>query len=310
MAKTFKDLLGPIRAQINEIPVEGALELYQADDPPLFLDVREPQEWDAGHVPGATHIARGVLETKITNAIPDRSAPILVYCAGGVRSAFAAKTMQELGYEDVTSMIGGFGAWKEISAPIEKPVVTTTTDPALSDRYSRHHLLPEVGEAGQKKLMAAKVLLVGAGGLGSPAALYLAAAGVGTIGVCDGDVVDESNLQRQVLHRTLDIGRPKVDSARDAIRLLNPDVTVQTYHERLTPENAEAIVSQYDVVVDGADNFPTRYLVNDVTYLLGKANAHGSIFRFEGQATTFVPGAGPCYRCLYPEAPPPELAPS
>jgi rhodanese-related sulfurtransferase len=309
MAKTFKDLLGSIRGDINEVPVEEALERYQADDPPLFLDVRESQEWDGGHIPGATYISRGVLETKVTNVLPDRSQPILIYCAGGVRSAFAAKTLQELGYTDVTSMIGGFGAWREISAPIEKPVVTNSS-PALSDRYSRHHLLPEVGEQGQQKLLEAKVLLVGAGGLGSPSALYLAAAGIGTIGVCDGDVVDESNLQRQVLHRTSDIGRPKVDSARDAIRSLNPDVTVNTYNERLTPANAEAIVGPYDVVVDGADNFPTRYLVNDVTQLLGKANAHGSIFRFEGQATTFVPGEGPCYRCLYPEAPPPELAPS
>lgn len=309
MAKTYKDLLQAAKGEINEVTVDVALERYQSPAAPLFLDVREPQEWDAGHVPGATYISRGVLETKIANVIPDRSTTILVYCAGGVRSAFAAQTLQALGYTDVTSMLGGFGAWRELQAPIEKPAVTSTS-PALSDRYSRHHLLPEVGEAGQQKLLEAKVLLVGAGGLGSPAALYLAAAGIGTMGICDGDVVDESNLQRQILHRTYDVGRPKVDSARDAIRALNPDVTVKTYNERLTPENAEAIVSQYDVVVDGADNFPTRYLVNDVTYLLGKVNAHGSIFRFEGQATTFVPGEGPCYRCLYPEAPPPELAPS
>jgi molybdopterin/thiamine biosynthesis adenylyltransferase/rhodanese-related sulfurtransferase len=310
MAKTYKDLLTEVKKEINEVSVDVALERYQSDTPPLFLDVREPQEWDGGHVPGATHIARGVLETKIANNLPDRSQPILVYCAGGVRSAFAAQTMQALGYTDVTSMLGGFGAWRELQAPIEVPVTKSSTSPALSERYSRHHLLPEVGEQGQQKLLDAKVLLVGAGGLGSPAALYLAAAGIGTLGICDGDVVDESNLQRQVVHRTYDIGRPKVDSAREAIKALNPDVTVHTYNERLTPENAEAIVGQYDVVVDGADNFPTRYLVNDVTYLLGKANAHGSIFRFEGQATTFVPGEGPCYRCLYPEAPPPELAPS
>jgi len=307
--KTYRDLLADVRTHIREIPVEQALSLYQSDRPPTFLDVREITEWEAGHVPGAIHIPRGVLETKVLNHLPDRAAPLVVYCAGGVRSAFAARTLGELGYADVISVIGGFGAWREIAAPIEKPVVRNA-GPARSERYSRHHLLPEVGEQGQAKLLASKVLLVGAGGLGSPAALYLAAAGIGTIGVCDGDVVDESNLQRQILHRTTDVGRPKVDSAREAIRALNPDVQVVAFNERITPANAERIVSQFDVVLDGADNFPTRYLVNDVTWLLGKANVHGSIFRFEGQASTFVPGQGPCYRCLYPEAPPPELAPS
>ena len=307
--KTYKELLADARTHIRECVVEDAVGRYQADSPPTFLDVREPAEWEAGHVPGAVHIPRGVLETKVTNELPDRSAPILVYCAGGVRSAFAARTLGELGYADVTSLIGGFGAWREVGAPIEKPAATNG-GAGESERYSRHILLPEVGEAGQQKLLAAKVLLVGAGGLGSPAALYLAAAGIGTLGVCDGDVVDESNLQRQILHRTQDIGRPKVDSARDAIRSINPDVKVEAYNERLTSENAARIVRRFDVVLDGADNFPTRYLVNDVTWLLRKPNVHGSIFRFEGQASTFVPGRGPCYRCLYPEAPPADLAPS
>ncbi|MCI0342590.1 MAG: ThiF family adenylyltransferase [Planctomycetales bacterium] len=307
---SYRELLADVKREIREAPPADVKRRLDAKEPVVLLDVREPEEWQGGHLPGAVHIPRGTLEMKVGNAVPDPRAPVVVYCAGGARSAFAARSLKALGYENVVSMAGGFGAWRDASLPVEVPPPPAGGAANGNGRYSRHLMLPEIGEKGQRKISQAKVLLIGAGGLGSPATLYLAAAGIGTLGVMDGDVVDESNLQRQVLHRTQDVGRPKVDSARDAIRSLNPDVKVRAYPERITPENAEAIVREYDVVVDGADNFATRYLVNDVCVLLGKPNCHGSIFRFEGQATTFVPGKGPCYRCLYPSPPPPELAPS
>jgi adenylyltransferase/sulfurtransferase len=239
--------------------------------------------------------------------VPDKGRPVVLYCAGGARSAFAAKALEELGYADVASVAGGFGAWKGAGLPWDVPR-TLTADQRR--RYGRHLTLPEVGEAGQRRLLDAKVLLVGAGGLGSPAALYLAAAGVGTLGIVDADVVDDSNLQRQVIHATDRVGTPKVESARTAIEALNPDVTVVPHRTRLAKENALELLAPYELVVDGSDNFATRYLVNDACVLLGKPNVHGSIFRFEGQATVFAAGRGPCYRCLFPEPPPPELAPN
>jgi sulfur-carrier protein adenylyltransferase/sulfurtransferase len=244
---------------------------------------------------------------QIEQKVPDRSTPIVAYCAGGTRSAMAAKTLQELGYTNVESANPGFVRWKDMNYPVELPPQLTD---AQRDRYSRHLLLPEVGEAGQAKLLAAKVLLLGAGGLGSPAALYLAAAGVGTLGLVDADVVDASNLQRQILHATSRVGQPKVESAEKAIQDLNPDVKVVKFQERVDSSNVERIFAGFDVIVDGCDNFPTRYLVNDASVFMNKPVVHGSIFRFDGQVTTFMPGVGPCYRCLYPEPPPPHLAPS
>ena len=305
---TYRELLAQTRAEIDEVSHARASELLQSADPPLFVDVREQGEWDEGHIPGAAHIPRGNLESRIDGVEPDRSREIVLYCATGSRSTFAAKTLAELGYENVVSLAEGFREWKSQGHPWE---VSRALDSAKRARYSRHVLIPEVGEAGQLKLLDSRILLVGAGGLGSPAALYLAAAGVGTIGLIDADVVDASNLQRQVLHSTTTIGEPKVDSARRALEALNPDVTVRTFQERLTSENVDKILSEgWDVIVDGADNFPTRYLVNDASVWHGIPVVHGSIFRFEGQVTVFKPGDGPCYRCLFPQPPPPELAPS
>jgi molybdopterin/thiamine biosynthesis adenylyltransferase/rhodanese-related sulfurtransferase len=305
---TYRELLAQTRAEIEEVSPARASELLQSAEPPLFVDVREQGEWDEGHVPGAAHVPRGNLESRIDGIEPDRSREIVLYCASGSRSAFAAKTLAELGYENVVSLAEGFREWKSQGHPWE---VSRALDSAKRARYSRHVLIPEVGEAGQLKLLDSRILLVGAGGLGSPAALYLAAAGVGTIGLIDADVVDASNLQRQVLHSTTAIGEPKVDSARRALEALNPDVTVRTFQERLTSENIDKILSEgWDVIVDGADNFPTRYLVNDASVWHGIPVVHGSIFRFEGQVTVFKPGDGPCYRCLFPQPPPPELAPS
>ncbi len=305
---TYRELLARTRAEIDEVSPGRASELLQSADPPLFVDVREQGEWDEGHIPGAAHVPRGNLESRIDGIEPDHSREIVLYCASGSRSAFAAKTLAELGYENVVSLAEGFREWKSQGHPWE---VSPVLDSAKRARYSRHVLIPEVGEAGQLKLLDSRILLVGAGGLGSPAALYLAAAGVGTIGLIDADVVDASNLQRQVLHSTTTIGEPKVDSARRALEALNPDVTVRTFQERLTSENVDKVLSEgWDVIVDGADNFPTRYLVNDASVWHGIPVVHGSIFRFEGQVTVFEPGAGPCYRCLFPQPPPPELAPS
>jgi adenylyltransferase/sulfurtransferase len=244
---------------------------------------------------------------RVEEAVQNKARPVVVYCAGGVRSAFAAKALQELGYTDVVSLAGGFTAWKGTGQSWEIP---RTLSPDQRRRYSRHLLIPEVGELGQRKLLDAKVLLVGAGGLGSPAALYLAAAGVGTLGLVDADLVDDSNLQRQVIHTTDRVGMPKVESARLTIEALNPDVQVIGHEQRLTKENVVEIFASYDIILDGTDNFATRYLINDACVLLGKPNIHGSIFRFDGQATTFIAGEGPCYRCLFPEPPPPDLAPN
>ncbi|MGB0801297.1 MAG: molybdopterin-synthase adenylyltransferase MoeB, partial [Ilumatobacteraceae bacterium] len=273
----------------------------------IWLDVREPDEYAEGAIEGAIHIPRGHLEAQVENRIPDKSTPVVVYCAGGVRSAFAARTLGELGYTTVESMDGGFGRWKDEGRPWRQPA---SLSPEQQNRYKRHLLLPEVGTEGQKKLLDARVLLLGAGGLGSPAALYLAAAGVGTIGIVDMDDVDASNLQRQVLHNIDRIGDRKVDSAKKTLTMLNPDVDVVTYDTRLSAENIIDIISGYDVIVDGADNFPSRYVLNDASVKLGIPVVHGSIFRFEGMVSVFHPLEGPTYRDMVPEPPPAELAPS
>lgn len=302
---TYQELLDRARQGVREADATTARDL-QAEGA-MFVDVREQDEVDQGAVPGAIHIPRGYLEMRVENAIPDRNAPVVVYCAGGTRSLFGAETLQHLGYTNVRSLAGGFNAWKSAGLPWAIPQTLT---PDQRRRYSRHLILPEVGEVGQRKLLDARVLIVGAGGLGSPAALYLAAAGIGTLGIVDDDVVDDSNLQRQVIHSTERLGMGKAASARAAILALNPDVEVITHETRLSKENVFEILGDYDVILDGTDNFATRYLINDACVLLNKPNVHGSIFRFEGQATTFVAGEGPCYRCLFPSPPPPELAPS
>jgi molybdopterin/thiamine biosynthesis adenylyltransferase/rhodanese-related sulfurtransferase len=299
-----RDLLNAAKAEILEVtPDEVAANL----DHLTILDVREPDEYEQGALPGAVHVPRGQLEFSIEGRLTDKNAPIAVYCAGGTRSAFAAKTLQDLGYSDVVSMAGGFNKWKDEGHTWSTPQ-TMTQDQRV--RYHRHLLLPEVGEKGQMKLLDSKVLLLGAGGLGSPAALYLAAAGVGTIGIIDMDVVDASNLQRQILHTLDRVGMRKVDSAKAALTALNPDVKVVTYDTRLGADNILDIIDGYDVIVDGTDNFPTRYLVNDASLIKRIPVVHGSIFRFEGQVTVFDPFVGPCYRCMIPEPPPAELAPS
>ena len=273
----------------------------------VLVDVREKHEWNEGHVPGAIHVPRGFLELQIEEAVPDKSKTVVLYCAGGVRSLIAGTTLQQMGYKTPISMSGGFGQWKANGYPFVQP---RTMSEAQSKRYSRHVLIPEVGEAGQFKLLDSRVLLIGAGGLGSPAAYYLAAAGVGTIGIIDADVVEESNLQRQILHNTKRVGQYKAESARETIEALNPDVKVIPYIERLDETNVARIIADYDVILDGTDNFPTRYLLNDAAIIANKPVVHGSVFRFEGQLTIFKPHEGPCYRCLYPEPPPPALAPS
>ena len=331
MPKSFRELLKETKGGIAEVSPDEVKARLDAKEKVAILDVREKDEFSQGHLPGTIFIPRGFLEQRIEEKIPDRAQPIVVYCAGGTRSAFAAKTLREMGYDAVASMAGGFGGWKDKGFPW---VVPQVLDAALRKRYDRHLRIPEVGEEGQLKLVNAKVLLIGAGGLGSPTALYLAAAGVGTIGIVDSDVVDESNLQRQILHTTDRVGMPKVDSAEKAIRDLNPSVKVVKFHERLTSENVLRIFggfgggsapqgesagsrngdpgrTDFDIVVDGSDNFATRYLVNDACVLKKIPNVHGSIFRFEGQVTVFAPVlGGPCYRCLYPEPPPPDLAPN
>jgi molybdopterin/thiamine biosynthesis adenylyltransferase/rhodanese-related sulfurtransferase len=308
MAKSFQDIMAEARKEIPEASPQQVNELLKNNGKsPVLLDVRESDEWRQGHLEGAIPLPRGFLEIKVESAIPDKNTPIIAYCAGGVRSLLAAKVMREMGYQNVTSMAGGYGAWKNGGF---KWVQDFQYTPDQLTRYSRHFLLPEVGEDGQAKLLQAKVLMVGAGGLGSPSAYYLAAAGVGTIGIIDNDVVDVSNLQRQILHANDRVGMPKVESAKKTLEALNPDVKVIPYQAKLTSENIMDILKDYDFVIDGCDNFPTRYLVNDACVLTGKPNVHGSIFQFEGQATVFYPGKGPCYRCLYPEPPPAEMAPS
>jgi sulfur-carrier protein adenylyltransferase/sulfurtransferase len=301
---SFRELLAQTKTHIAEIEPDAAETRMGTA---TFLDVRELDEYEQGMIPGAIFIPRGHLESQIENKITDRDAEVVVYCAGGVRSAFATKTLQELGYTNVISMAGGFGRWKNEGRPWITPAVL---DPEQRNRYHRHILLPEVGEAGQQKLLESKVLMLGAGGLGSPSALYLAAAGVGTLGIVDMDVVDASNLQRQILHNMERIGHRKVDSAKTTLTALNPDVNVVTYDVRFGADNILDIIDGYDVIVDGTDNFPTRYLLNDAALMKKIPVVHGSIFRFEGQVTVFQPYEGPCYRCLLPEPPPPELAPS
>ena len=303
---TFRDLLATAKSQITEIDTAEAQGLIEAGGV-LVLDVREPDEFEQGALPGVLHIPRGHLEAQIEGRATERDQQIVVYCAGGVRSAFAARTLQELGYTKVYSMAGGFGKWKDEGRPWRQPVTLT---PDQRNRYQRHLLLPEVGTEGQAKLLGAKVLMLGAGGLGSPAALYLAAAGVGTIGIVDMDEVDASNLQRQILHNLDRVGERKVESARQTIAKLNPDVVVKTYDTRLDAGNIMEIMSGYDVVVDGADNFPSRYLLNDASVKLGIPVVHGSFFRFEGMVSVFHPKLGPTYRDMVPEPPPAELAPS
>lgn len=309
MSKTYSDLLQEVKNGVRQVSLDEVKRRMDEDQPMVLVDVREKDEYRQGFIPGAVHIPRGFLEMQAEKRLLDKSAPLVVYCAGGIRSAFAAKSLTELGFENVESANPGFSRWKDFGYPIEMPPELT---PAQLDRYSRHLLLPEVGEKGQEKLLNAKVLLLGAGGLGSPAALYLAAAGVGTLGIIDNDEVDASNLQRQILHGTSRVGEAKVASARARLEDLNPDVKVITFEERLTSANADRIfdAEDWDVIVDGLDNFPTRYLVNDASVWRNIPVVHGSIFRFEGQVTTFWPGKGPCYRCLYPEPPPAHLAPS
>jgi molybdopterin/thiamine biosynthesis adenylyltransferase/rhodanese-related sulfurtransferase len=298
------------------VSLEELKRRIEAGEKVTLLDVREKDEWRGGYIPGAVSLPRGFLEIQAEQKLPDKNARIVAYCAGGTRSALAAATLQELGYAHVETANPGFVRWKDLGYPVETPPNLTDSQ---RERYSRHILLPEVGEVGQAKLLQSKVLLLGAGGLGSPALMYLAAAGVGTLGIVDADVVDASNLQRQIIHATSRVGSPKVESAAKFVADLNPDVKVVPYKERLTSANVERIFADYEVVIDGTDNFPTRYLVNDASVWLGKPVVHGSIFRFDGQVTTFISdraaaklgvAAGPCYRCLYPEPPPPHLAPS
>jgi molybdopterin/thiamine biosynthesis adenylyltransferase/rhodanese-related sulfurtransferase len=316
MPTTYTDLIADIRKRTKQVTLEQLKQRLETGQKLVLVDVREKDEWRGGFLPGAVSIPRGFLEIQAEQKLPDKNAHIVTYCAGGTRSALAAATLQELGYTNVETANPGFVRWKDLGFPVEMPAQLTD---AQRERYSRHILLPEVGEAGQARLLQSKVLLLGAGGLGSPAAMYLAAAGVGTLGIADADVVDESNLQRQIIHSKARVGTPKVESATKFIADLNGDVKVVPYRERVTSANVERLFSDYDVVIDGTDNFPTRYLVNDASVWLGKPVVHGSIFRFDGQVTDFVPeraanrlgvAASPCYRCLYPEPPPPHLAPS
>lgn len=313
MSKTYSDLFSDVRSAVRFLSLEELkARLEDRTRPqPLLVDVREKDEFRAGFIPGAVHLPRGFLEMQAEQKLPDKSQEIVVYCAGGTRSAFAARTLAELGYQNVSSANPGFVRWKDLKYPVETPPNLT---PAQLDRYSRHILLPEVGEKGQEKLLSARVLLLGAGGLGAPAAQYLAAAGVGTLGLVDADTVDASNLQRQIIHATSRLGMSKVDSAEIYLKDLNPDVQIVKYKERLNSQNVDRIFGdKWDVVIDGCDNFPTRYLVNDASVFHKMPIVHGSIFRFDGQVTTFAPFApfdGPCYRCLYPEPPPAHLAPS
>ena len=303
---SFRELLKATRAEIREVDTAGGEQLLAAGS--LLLDVREPDEYEQGAIAGSVHIPRGQLESQIEGRVADRHRPIVVVCAGGVRSAFAAKTLTELGYTDVVSMDGGFNKWKDEGRAWARPKSLTAEQ---RNRYQRHLLLPEVGEEGQLKLLNARVLLLGAGGLGSPAALYLTAAGVGTIGIVDMDVVDDSNLQRQILHNVDRVGHRKVDSAKQTLTLLNPETNVVTFDVRLGADNILDILGQgWDVVIDGADNFPSRYILNDASVKLGIPVVHGSIFRFEGQVTVFDPKNGPTYRDMLPEPPPAEFAPS
>jgi molybdopterin/thiamine biosynthesis adenylyltransferase/rhodanese-related sulfurtransferase len=307
MPKTFKDLMDEARREVPEWSIDQVKERLANGQDYLLLDVREREEYREGHLAGAVSLPRGFLEIRAEQSAPDKDRPIIAYCAGGTRSLLAGKQLKAMGYQNVVSMAGGYSAWKGAGYPWKQDRQFT---PDQLTRYSRHFILPEVGEEGQAKLLDAKVLLIGAGGLGSPTAFYLAAAGVGTLGIVDHDTVDTSNLQRQILHTNDRVGMPKVESARQTLQALNPDVNVIGYQERLSSENVMRIFADYDVIVDGCDNFPTRYLVNDACVLMNKPNVHGSIFQFEGQASVFYAAKGPCYRCLFPEPPPPGAAPS
>ena len=302
-----RDYLAAVKQQIREETAHDAAARLESEPRPVLVDVRERDEYEQGFIPGAIHIARGNLESRIEANAPDRNAPVIIYCESGNRSAYAAKTLTELGYTDVVSLAGGFSGWKDNGHEWKVP---RTLDHAQFERYSRHVLIPEGGEEGQLRLLDSKVLLIGAGGLGSPAALYLAAAGVGTLGIIDADTVDISNLQRQIVHTVDRVGTPKVDSAEIAIHGINPEVNVKKYDIRLTSANVLDVITGYDVIVDGTDNFPTRYLLNDASLVAGIPVVHGSIYQFEGSVTVYKPHDGPCYRCQYPEPPPPELAPS
>lgn len=304
--QNFSEMIKQVKSQVQEVAVDDIEEKVQ--DPNVkLLDVREPDEWDGGVIPGAITLPRGFLELKIEDQIPDKEQEVIVYCAGGIRSALAAQSLQQLGYANVKSLIGGFNAWKRAGKDFDMKRSLSKDQAA---RYVRHTMLPEVGEAGQLKLMDSKVLLIGAGGLGCPAGLYLAAAGVGTIGFVDYDVVDLSNLQRQILHSEERIGQHKTASAKATLQGINSEVNVVEHREKLSRDNVMDIIKDYDVVINGCDNFPTRYLINDACVMAKKPLVDGSIFRFEGQATVFLTGEGPCYRCLYPEPPPPDMAPS
>jgi molybdopterin/thiamine biosynthesis adenylyltransferase/rhodanese-related sulfurtransferase len=305
--KTLKDMLGEARQVIPEQPPAELKKRLDAGEPVVVVDVRDPDEYRDGSIDAATNISRGFLEFRIGTVAPEPSTPVVLYCQTGLRSMLAAKALHDLGYTNVINLQGGFQRWAQSGLPVVKDTPLTGDQ---IQRYSRHFLLAQVGEKGQRKLLRSKVLLIGAGGLGSPTALYLAAAGVGTMGLMDGDVVDVSNLQRQVLHTTASVGRPKVDSGAETIQALNPDVKVIKLPTRIDVDNVMDIIKDYDLVIDGSDNFDTRYLVNDACYLAGKTNVHGSIFQFEGMASVFAPNKGPCYRCLYPTPPPAGLVPS
>ncbi len=307
--KAFKDwFVIKARKEGSEVSVEETRQLLQKKEPVVLLDIREKEEIALGYVEGAIFLRQGLLSDQVENLLPDKNVPVVVYCAGGIRSLAAAKLMKEKGYAQVFSMAKGIDGWKKAGYEV---VSDSELRPDQLTRYSRHLMLKEVGMEGQLRLLKAKVLLVGAGGLGCPAGLYLGAAGVGTIGIIDSDRVDLTNLQRQILHGLADVGKPKTESAKEAIRRINPDVKVVTYQERLTAENAIEIFKEYDIIVDGSDNFPTKYLVNDASFFTGKPYVYGGVFQFEGQASVFFPKeGGPCLRCLFPEPPPPGLVPS
>lgn len=307
MTPSGQDLLKQARAAAEALKPEDVKRIADSEKVTL-VDVREADEWRRGHLPDAVHVARGYLEFQAESKVPDKEAPLIVYCAGGNRSAFASETLKQMGYTNVRHMSGGFTGWRDAGLPVVEPVVWTDKQ---ADRYSRHFVLPEVGEAGQQKISQGRVLVIGAGGLGSPALYYLAAAGVGTLGIVDMDDVEDNNLQRQIIHSTAKVGMNKAESAGKTISELNPDVNIQVYKERLVPDNVDEVFAGYDVVLDATDNFSTRYLINETAYKYGIPSIYGSIYRFEGYASTFWPAkGGPCYRCMHPEPPPPELAPT
>ena len=291
---------------VRDVNIDEAVAL--AREGYRVIDVREQSEWDTGHVVGATLVPLGDVPQRIAEVVPDRDTPLVVHCAVGGRSSRATAWLEQMGYTNVANVKAPISRWKDVGGDWEEP--RSSLSPSQQRRYARQVLIPEIGEQGQRTLLDAKVLLIGAGGLGSPIALYLAASGVGTIGLVDDDVVDESNLQRQVLHGVDDVGALKAESAERTIRALNPETNVIKHVERMGADNVERLIAGYDVIVDGTDNFDTRYVLNDAAVKLRKPVVHGSIYRWDGQITTFVPFEGPCYRCMYPTQPPPELAPA